>query len=480
MGDPKGFLNYKRVTAQLRPVHQRVLDFQEVNERLGEQELRRQGARCMDCGIPYCHALGCPLGNLIPEWNDAVFRGDWYEAFTRLEKTNDFPEITGRVCPAPCEDSCTLAINDDAVSIKEIELAVIEYAFRRGWVLPVRSAGAVAAGAKRAETGKRVAVVGSGPAGLSAARQLRVRGHEVTVFEREQEAGGILRYGIPGFKLEKQVLERRIDLLRQGGVNFETGVTIGADLSARYLFKKFDAVLLATGAGTPRDLDVPGRGLEGVVFAMDYLGASAVHSFGVPAHMNARDRDVLVIGGGDTGSDCVGTAIRQGASTVTQVEILPKPEQALEPGNPRWPYRPGTLKTSSSHQEGCERRWNTGTLSFASEYGRVERTEIADLAWKTDKNGRRSFEVIPGSEHWIKTDLVVLAMGFLHTEHGQWLDELGIALDERGNIKHEAYRCNEGGVFVAGDAAAGASLVVTAFHHGREAARQVDEYLVSG
>jgi len=472
MGKPTGFIDYERVIAPKRPIAERVKDYKEVAGRLDEEELRRQGARCMDCGIPYCHAIGCPLYNLIPEWNDAVYRGRWREALERLEMTNNFPEITGRICPAPCEASCTLSINAAPVTIKEIELAIIEKGFAEGWVAPRPPS---------AETGKKVAVVGSGPAGLAAAQQLRRMGHSVTVFEKAKRIGGILRYGIPDFKLEKQVLERRIKQMQAEGVNFATDVAIGEDLSARYLRKQFDVVLLCMGAGQPRDLHVPGRGLEGIHMAMEYLGQSNRRNSGETVEdgsISARGKTVLVIGGGDTGSDCVGTAVRQAARKVYQFEILPKPLDWTEPSNPQWPNWPNIVRTSSSHEEGCEREWAVVTEQFSGRGVRVQEGHFARVEWK--KAGRRGTAMVEigGSGFSLKVDLVILAMGFLHVEHTRLLDELGVTFDDRGNIATDGNHATSAeGVFAAGDSDIGASLVVRAMYHGMEASRAIGEYL---
>jgi glutamate synthase (NADPH/NADH) small chain len=428
----------------------------------------------MDCGVPYCHALGCPVFNLIPEWNDCVYRGDWREALARLEATNNLPEITGRVCPAPCEAACTLAINAAPVSIKQIELAVIERGFERGWVVPCPPA---------RESGRRAAVIGSGPAGLAAAQQLRRAGHRVTVFEKSARPGGLLRYGIPDFKLEKRVLDRRLKQMAEEGVVFETGVVAGEDVSAGFLRRSFDALLLAQGAGVPRDLPVPGRELGGVHFAMDFLSQSNRRVGGEPsggaAEISARDKVVLVIGGGDTGSDCVGTSNRQGAKKVYQFEILPKPTVWDEDWNPNWPSWPNILRTSSSHEEGCERDWGVHTLSFSGAGGQVTEGRFSRVRWEKDEaSGRPRMVPVPGSEFSLRVGLVLLAMGFVHAEHGPLVSGLGVALDERGNIRGDAgYATSQPGVFVAGDAGTGASLVVRAIFHGRQAAASMDAFL---
>ncbi|MBD3390498.1 MAG: glutamate synthase small subunit [Chitinivibrionales bacterium] len=472
MGKPTGFVEYERITAPARPVEERVKDFREVAGRLAEDELRRQGARCMDCGIPFCHALGCPVYNLIPEFNDAAYRGRWREALERLERTNTLPEITGRICPAPCEAACTLSINAAPVTIKQLELSIIEKGFEEGWVVPRPP---------RVESGRRVAIVGSGPAGLAAAQRLRRMGHAVTVFDKARRIGGILRYGIPDFKLEKWVLDRRLEQMRAEGVEFATDVVIGEDLSGRYLRKQFDAVLLCMGAGEPRDLHVPGRGLEGIHFAMDYLTQSNMRTSGEADRggMDAAGKRVLVIGGGDTGSDCVGTAIRQGARKVYLFEIMPKPREWTEAYNPEWPAWPAILRTSSSHEEGCERDWAVATTSFTGRGVAVEEGSFVRVEWKDrSRGGRRRMTEVPGTEFSLKLDMVVLAMGFVHVQHSRLLEDLGIAYDAGGNVATDAgYRTSVDGVFAAGDAGIGASLVVRAIFHGQEAAGAIGQYL---
>lgn len=474
MGKPTGFLEYDRLVAHDRPVAERVCDFREIPTDPLEDALRREGARCMDCGIPFCHSLGCPVSNFIPEWNDAVYRGQWKEAWERLELTNGLPEITGRVCPAPCEAACTLAIDGSAVSIKKLERAVSERAFQEGWVVPKPPS---------VETGKRIAVVGSGPAGLSAAQMLRRMGHHVTVFEKSENVGGLLRYGIPDFKLEKSVLDRRIEHMSAEGVEFETEVVIGEDLSARYIRKRFDVVLLTMGAGQPRDLPVPGRELAGIHYAMQFLTQSNRVVAGgnlLPGEdaVSAAGKRVLVIGGGDTGSDCVGTSIRQGARSVVQIEILPRPPEWVERRNPAWPYWPNVLRTSTSQEEGCEREWAVATKRFVGGgHGGVRRAECVRVEWAAGRRGGRpELKEVPGSDFSIETDLVLLAAGFVHVEHSRLVDDLGVDLDDRGNILVDAdYRTSVDGVFAAGDAAVGASLVVRAIDHGRRAARSIDE-----
>jgi len=472
MGHPSGFLNFERKTGHYSSPDERVKTWKEFTDTLPDEELSRQGARCMDCGIPFCHSTGCPVYNLIPEWNDLVYHGEWREALVRLEMTNNLPEITGRVCPAPCEASCTLAINTSPVTIKQLEYAIIERGFQEGWVQPQPP---------RTLTGKRVAVVGSGPAGMAAAQQLRRSGHEVTLFERSPRIGGLLRYGIPDFKLEKHVLDRRIRQMEAEGVRFETGVAIGEDISVRYLRGNFDVVLLTMGAGQPRDLEVPGRELDGVHYAMDYLTRSNMFQSGEIGEdqlISAKDKVALVIGGGDTGSDCVGTSTRMRARRVLQYEIMPKPPVWTEAWNPSWPAWPNILRTSSSQEEGCERDWSITTKCFTGKDGRVTEGHFARVEWNKGNNGSFAMKEIPGSEFTLKIDLVLLAMGFVHVRHEKLLTELGVELDNRGNIRVDPnYMTSVPGVFAAGDANTGASLVVRAIFHGRQAAAGVDRYL---
>lgn len=472
MGKVTGFLDYSRVTGTYRSAKERLNDYKEFTIAPPESELRNQGARCMDCGIPYCHAMGCPLYNLIPEWNDAVYKNDWREALIRLEATNNLPEVTGRICPAPCEASCTLSISNAPVTIKQIELSIIERGFKEGLIVPRPP---------RKLTGKSVAVIGSGPAGLAAAQQLRRMGHNVTLFERSAKMGGILRYGIPDFKLEKHIIDRRLEQMRQEGVVFESNVSIGDDISSRYLRKTFDVILLTMGAGEPRDLNVTGRALGGIHFAMEYLKQSNRVLAGelLPDEkiITAKGKNVLVIGGGDTGADCVGTANRQGAKKVHQFELLPKPTFWDNSWNPNWPYWPQILRTSSSHDEGCERDWSIQTKSFTGKTS-VQEGQFIRLDWEKDDKGGMKMVEIPGSEFSLKVDLVLLAMGFVHVEHNKLLDELEVQFDQRGNIKFNSdYQTSSKGVFVAGDAGTGASLVVRAIYHGRKAAEAVDGYL---
>ncbi|TFG64212.1 MAG: glutamate synthase subunit beta [Spirochaetales bacterium] len=477
MGKPTGFLDYKRFNPGSRPVEERLKDYNEVYEEVNLEELKKQASRCMDCGVPFCHSLGCPLSNLVPEWNDAVYRGQWQEAYMKLQVTNNFPEITGRVCPALCEASCTLSVNDSPVTIRQIELSLMEKAFDEGWVKPLVPA---------SDTGRGVAVIGSGPAGLAAAQELRRKGHRVTVFEAASKPGGILRYGIPNFKLEKWVLDRRLEQLKAEGIEFETGVNAGEDVSAGYIQRKFDALLLSTGAGKPRDLPVQGRGFEGIHYAMDYLtGASkfSTGDIGEEHIIHARDKVVLVVGGGDTGSDCIGTALRQGAKKVYQFEILPKAAEWEDPWNPDWPDWPRILRSSSSHEEGCERDWGIETLRFSGRGIQVEEATFCRVNWDmsaVSAGKPPKMERIPGSEFSLKVDLVLLAMGFLHAEHSRLVTDLGLELDSRGNLAVDAAgMTSHGGVFAAGDAVTGASLVVKAIAQGRSVAADADAWLLS-
>lgn len=469
------FLEHPREEAPHRPIEERVRDFHEVELLLPQERLEIQASRCMDCGIPFCHAYGCPVVNRIPEWNDMVARKQWRRALELLHATCNLPEITGRVCPAPCEAACTLAINMEPVTIRHIELQIVEQGWREGWIVPRPAP---------AKTGKRAAVIGSGPAGLAAAQQLARRGHEVVVFEKADRIGGLLRYGIPDFKLEKWVIDRRLEQMRAEGVAFETGVNAGVDVSARYLRRSFDAILIAGGATVPRDLPVPGRELSGIHFAMEFLSQQNRRVAGdtIPSRdeITARGKHVVVIGGGDTGSDCVGTSRRQGARSITQIELLPMPPEERTLYNP-WPTWPLTMRTSSSHEEGCERLWSIQTKEFEGEGGAVRRMRCVRLEWsEPDRSGRRTFREIPGSQFVLRADLVLLAMGFVHVEHGPLVRDLGIATDSRGNIVVGAdSMTGTPGVFAAGDSVLGASLVVRAIAQGRRAAEGVNRYLAA-
>ncbi len=473
MSKPTGFMTYEREDAPKRPVDVRVRDFDEVELQITARQLEQQGARCMDCGIPYCHSFGCPIANLIPDWNDMVCRGQWRRALDLLHAANNLPEITGRLCPAPCEHACTLAINLPAVTIRQIELEIVEHGWENDWIVPEPAA---------VKTGKKVAVVGSGPSGLSAAQQLARAGHDVTVYERADRIGGILRYGIPDFKLDKSVIDRRTEQMQAEGVVFETGVDVGEDLSTRYIDRHFNAIVIAAGARVPRNLDAPGRDLGGIHFAMQYLSqqnkVNAGDAISDADRITAKDKNVVVIGGGDTGADCVGTARRQGAKQITQIELLPEPPTERTPDNP-WPEWPNTLRTSSSHQEGCDRRWSILTKECIGEDGGVQELRCVKLDWaEPDETGRRSFTEIPGSEFEIEADLVLLAMGFLRIEHGSLQQDFGLLTDVRGNLQvDENMMTARPGVFAAGDAVLGASLIVRAIGLGRAAAASVDDYL---
>jgi glutamate synthase (NADPH/NADH) small chain len=473
MADPKGFLRYTRETAPYRPVEERKRDWLEVHTHMPPERLQKQAARCMDCGVPFCH-LGCPLGNIIPDWNDLVYRNKWHEALRRLHATNNFPEFTGRLCPAPCETACVLGINQPAVTIKQIEEHIIEYGFEKGWVQPEPPP---------VRTGKRVAVVGSGPAGLAAAQQLNRAGHWVTVFERADRIGGLLRYGIPDFKLDKKILDRRLQLMEAEGIDFQPGVNVGVDITAKQLLAAFDAVVLTGGSTIPRDLKVPGRELKGIHFAMDYLTQQNRVNAGdhIPSvqRITAEGKRVAIIGGGDTGADCLGTVIRQGAKEVYQIELMPKPPLERDELTQPWPTYPMILRTSSAHEEGGIREWSINTKWFeGDEHGNVKRLHAVRLEWYTDSSGRRQFREIPGSEFSLEVDLVLLAMGFLHPQHDGLLDSLGVEYDERGNVKTIHYATSVPSVFAAGDMRRGQSLIVWAISEGREAAHYVDKYLM--
>lgn len=471
MGDPRGFINVPRVEAGYRPAKERVFDYGEVEQTLNKKDRKLQASRCMDCGVPFCN-WGCPVGSKIPEWQDALFRENLEEAYYILHSTNSFPEITGRVCPAPCEKSCVLAIHEEPVTIRENECSTVEQAFE---------AGIIKANPPKFRTGKKVAVIGSGPAGLSAADLLNRAGHHVTVFEKNDAIGGLLRYGIPDFKLNKMVIDRRLEIFVDEGIDFKTNVTVGIDISKEELLDKYDAVLLAVGAEQPRDLPVEGRDLDGVHFAMDFLAQQnkVVAGKNIPAkkRISAKDKHVLVIGGGDTGSDCVGTSNRQQAKSVTQIEILPKPPEKRGNNNP-WPYWPNTLRSSSSHEEGCERRWSLSTKRFIGENGKLKQTEVVQVEWAKDENGRWMMNEVEGTTQLIDTDLVLLSMGFTQPVHNGLLDALSVEYDPRGNVKvNELKQTTVEKIFAAGDAEKGASLVVHAIEAGKVAARGVDAFL---
>ncbi len=471
MADPHGFLNTPRQDAPYRPVKERIGDYREVELPILPTQVREQAGRCMDCGIPYCHAHGCPVENRIPEFNELVRLDRWEEAAANLHSTNNFPEFTGRTCPAPCEPACTLALDHAPVTIKNIENAIIEKAWENGWVIPEPPT---------VETGRSVAIIGSGPAGLAAAQQLRRLGHAVVVYERDREIGGLLRYGIPDFKLEKHTIDRRLAQLAAEGVLFETGVEVGADISAAYLQKHFDAIVLAIGASVPRDLDVPGRmTATNVHFAMEYLTRQnrIVAGADVPddERIDARDKVVAVIGGGDTGSDCVGTAIRQGARAVYQLNYHDTPPERHDPLT-IWPNVPHVLETSSSHAEGCERKWNLNTKGFVLDGDRVTALNVVRTRWEYPDGGRKMIE-IEGSDATLPVDLVLLACGFKHPEQAGVLKQLAAPVDPRGRVRVNAGATDAPGVFAAGDCVLGASLVVNAIRSGRDCAQAVADYL---
>jgi len=473
MGKPTGFKEFTRELPSKLAVKERKKNYKEFVTLLPEQKLNEQSARCMNCGVPFCHN-GCPLGNIIPEFNDAVYRKEWKDAYEILISTNNFPEFTGRICPAPCESACVLGINQPAVTIEEIEKHIIEIAFDKGFVKPRKP---------NLRTGKKVAVIGSGPAGMATAAQLNYAGHEVTVYERDPKPGGLLRFGIPDFKLEKSVVERRISLLEEEGVHFICNAHVGVNVRVNDIMRDYHAVVLAGGSSIPRDLNIPGRDLKGVYYAMDFLKQQNKRVSSLPideAEIMATKKNVVVIGGGDTGSDCVGTSNRHEAKSVTQFELLPKPPEIRANYMP-WPTYPMLLKTTTSHEEGADRIWGVATKSFIGDAdGNLKALQIVDLEWTNANDGRPSkFTEKAGSEREIPCEIALLAMGFLHPEPTGLLDELGIELDERGNVKatEQAYQTNIAKVFTAGDMRRGQSLVVWAISEGRECARKVDIYL---
>jgi glutamate synthase (NADPH/NADH) small chain len=471
MGDPKGFIKYKRRTSGYRPVGERVKDFSEVEITLNTDERINQAARCMDCGIPFCH-WGCPVSNIIPEFQHLVYKEKWKEAYELLAENHPMPEFTGRVCPAPCEHSCVLNIHQEPVTIRENELAVVEKAFKEGYIVPKPP---------QKRSGKKVAVIGSGPAGLVAAKELNYDGHLVTVFEQDEAIGGLLRFGIPDFKLNKSVIDRRQKIMEEEGVTFKVNTTVGVDVKGKELMKEFDAIVLAVGAMKPRDLTVEGRELDGIHFAMDFLTQQNKRVRGTydssgETEISAKDKNVLVIGGGDTGSDCVGTSNRHGAKSVTQIEIMPKPSLERKPDNP-WPYYGWTLKTSSSHEEGCERFWNMATQKFVGENGAVKKAIVEEIEWVPNPNGGRPDMKKTGKVKEFETDLVLLALGFVSPVQEGLLKELGVEFDSRGNVIAPNGVSTIDKVFAAGDTVSGASLVVRAMDAGRETAKSVTKYL---
>ena len=481
MGDVTGFMKFDRRDPSKEAIPERKQHYREFLKVLSKEEVSTQGARCMDCGIPFCHT-GCPLGNIIPDWNDLVYRGRWREALAELHATNNFPEFTGRVCPAPCENACVLGINEDPVSIKQIEMTIADQGFAEGWITPEPPA---------QRTGKTVAVIGSGPAGLAAAQQLNRAGHTVTVFERADRPGGLLMYGIPDFKLEKAKVWRRIEQMEAEGITFRCNANVGVNVSVEEIRSSFDAILLTGGATHARDLNIPGRNLPGVHFAMEFLPQQNKRNQGdtIPGDVGilATGKDVIIIGGGDTGSDCVGTSNRQGATSVTQFELLPSPPslgyfpRAEErPAQSPWPAWTHMLRTSTSHEEGCDRHWSILTKSFvADDAGNLAGLDTVVIEWYKDDAGRHAFREIAGTEKTWPCQLVLLAMGFLGPEKPGLLEQLGVELDPRGNVKCDAsYATTVPGVFAAGDMRRGQSLVVWAIHEGREAARAVDHHLM--
>ena len=467
----KGFLEYKRQKVTYRPIDARVGDFKEIEIPLTPEAIKQQAERCADCGIPFCHGAGCPVFNRIPEFNEMVALGRWHEACDNLHSTNNFPEITGRVCPAPCETACTLAVNDEPVLIRHIEYQIVERGFVEGWIKPLRP---------KTQTGKSVAVIGSGPAGLAAAQQLARAGHMVTVYEKDAEPGGLLRYGIPDFKLEKWVIDRRLEQMKAEGVMFKCNCAVGKDVTAEQLLNDYDSVVLTMGAGQPRDLQAEGRDAKGVYFAMEFLSQQnklvAGEKIDKNERINAGGKHVIVIGGGDTGSDCVGTSRRQGAASIHQLEILPKPPES-RPDDTPWPMWPRVMRTSSSHEEGCERMWSVMTKKLVSDQdGNVKELHACKVEW-TEENGRWNLSEVAGSEFTLKADLILLAMGFVHVEHGPLVNDLNLELDGRGNIIANNFQTSNAKVFAAGDSVSGASLIVRAIEAGREAAEAVDQYL---
>lgn len=471
MAKPTGFMEYTRRGPGRRPVEERVHDWLEVYEEFDRVELRNQAARCMDCGVPFCHQ-GCPLGNIIPDWNDLVYRDRWRDAIERLHATNNFPDFTGRLCPAPCETACVLGINNDPVTIKQIEYEIIERAWAEGWIVPQPP---------EVKTGKAVAVIGSGPAGLAAAQQLARAGHNVTVFERADRIGGLLRYGIPDFKMEKRFVDRRLAQMEAEGVAFKPGVNIGVDIDARELQGEFDAICLAGGATLPRDLDVPGRDLHGVHFAMDYLPLQNKRGAGdqLPADdfISAKGKRVIILGGGDTGADCLGTALRQGAKEVLQYELLAKPPLGRPAAQP-WPMYPNVYRVSAAHEEGGERDYSILTKHLSGEDGVLKKLHAVRVAF-VEEDGRQVMRELPGSEFEEECDLLLLAMGFLGPERGGMLEQFGVEFTARGNVAADDNKMTSvPGIFVAGDMTRGQSLIVWAIAEGRAAARGIDQFLM--
>ncbi|MCP9761445.1 glutamate synthase subunit beta [Lacihabitans soyangensis] len=484
MGKPSGFLEFERKASQKRDVNERKNDYNEVELGYDQAQTKDQAARCMDCGIPFCHN-GCPLGNIIPEFNDAVYDGNWQYAYELLSSTNNFPEFTGRICPAPCEASCVLGINKPAVAIEYIEKSIIEKAFENGWVVPV---------VPKKRTGKSVAVIGGGPAGMAAASQLNKAGHTVTLYERADQIGGLVRYGIPDFKLDKSIIDRRLAVMEAEGITFKTGVNVGVDIKAGKLLEQYDAIVLTGGSTVPRDVQIKGRELKGIYPAMEFLSQQnkrvatergksldLAKDHQGKAYQNgellATGKNVFVIGGGDTGSDCVGTSNRHKAKSVSQIEIMPMPPASRAESTP-WPQWPMMLRTSTSHEEGCERAWSVNTKEFiGDENGNLKALKLVNIEWVLE-NGRMVMKEIEGSEKEYPAELALIAAGFLHPQAGGLIEDLGVKLDNRGNVDATNYQTSVKKVFAAGDMRRGQSLVVWAISEGREAARAVDEYLM--
>lgn len=484
MGKPTGFMEYERQASKKRDVVERKHDYKEVELQFDEKQTTQQAARCMDCGIPFCHN-GCPLGNIIPEFNDAVWEQNWQYAYEILSSTNNFPEFTGRICPAPCESACVLGINKPAVAIEYIEKSIIEQAYQNGWVKPIPP---------KKRTDKKVAVVGSGPAGLAASAQLNKAGHTVTLFERADQIGGLVRYGIPDFKLDKSIIDRRVEVMKAEGIIFKTQTNVGIDIKSDELLRDFDAVVLTGGSTVPRDVPIKGREFKGVHFAMEFLSQQnkrVASERGIEVDFNkdhtaknykngdllATDKNVVVIGGGDTGSDCVGTSNRHGAKSVTQIEIMPMPPKSRDESTP-WPQWPMMLRTSTSHEEGCERHWSINTKEFVGDAeGNLKALKLVTIEWVLE-NEKMVMKEVPGTEKEVPCEMALIAAGFLHPQHEGLLNDLGIDYDNRGNINAPNYQTSNSKVFAAGDMRRGQSLVVWAISEGRECARKVDEYLM--
>ncbi len=472
MGNPKAFLTINRKEGGYRPINDRIDDYSEVEQTLNIEDRRLQASRCMECGVPFCH-WACPLGNKQPEWQDLAYKGMWGKAYDSITETNDFPEFTGRICPALCEKACVLKLHDQPVTIRENEAAITERAYLEGYIKPRMP---------RKHTGKRVAIIGSGPSGLACANQLNHMGHSVTVFEKDPAIGGLLRFGIPDFKLSKKVVQRRVDLMTAEGVEFRCNVKVGDETKPLQLLKEYDAVCIAIGSGTPRDLSVEGRSLKGVYTALELLKMQNRLNAGIEVPpedlISAKGKHVLVIGGGDTGSDCVGTATRHKAAHVTQIEIMPKPPVGYNPATP-WPMYPQILKVSSSHEEGCDREWNLDTKRFIGKNGVLTGVEVERVEWTKDEQSGKMNLVRTGKTKIIKADIVLLAMGFVHPVHEGLLDELGVEYDARGNVAAKECKSSVEKVFVAGDAGSGASLVVRAIASGRRTAEAINAYLLA-